>query len=234
MLTASYIYVLCQALDLRALQFDREAGLSRIVRDQLTRHFGAWLQTAALDDLFRKVSSAIRRSLENTSKMDCHKRMETVAASTTVPIVDFCSTNAAYLPALAGIAGFRAVVAKEGAAVLDALRSEYIEGKNGPTPASRYLGRTKGLYEYIRVTLGVTMHGRENLHGWKDGPGMEDASIGENISLIHEVSLPATVANEHMLTNSHRPSVMASSRVSLSAYSARPQTIRQTVSELGT
>ena len=64
MLTASYIYVLCQALDLRALQFDLEAGLNRIVRDQLTRHFGAWLSTSALDDLFRKTSSAVRRSLE--------------------------------------------------------------------------------------------------------------------------------------------------------------------------
>ena len=79
-------------------------------------------------------------------------------------------------------------VAKEGAALLDGLRTEYIDGKNGPTPASRYLGRTKALYEYVRVTLGVTMHGRENLHEWKDGPGVEDVSIGENISLIHEVS----------------------------------------------
>ena len=43
------------------------------------------------------------------------------------------------------------------------------------------------MYEFVRVTLGIRMHGIENLHEWEAGAGMEQASIGEDISLIHEV-----------------------------------------------
>ena len=187
LLTASNLYVLCQALDLRALQFDLEAGVARVVRDQLSRHFAAHLPTAAQDALFRTLANTARRALGETSKMDAEERMEKVAAALTSPLVDFCTAAPAYIPALAGIVAFRGAVAKEAAVLLQQLRREYLEAPGAATPASRYLGRTKALYEYVRVALGVRMHGAENLHGWVDGPGVEEASIGQNISVIHEV-----------------------------------------------
>ncbi|KAF7799903.1 hypothetical protein EIP86_011145 [Pleurotus ostreatoroseus] len=187
LLTSSYIYALCQAFDLRAMQFDLEAGVKKIVRDQLAGHFGAYLQTPHLDELFAYLSKAISHALEATSKLDAAKRMETVAAATTVPIVDFCSANPMFLPALANITTFRAIVAREATVLLQTLRAQYIEGKRGPTPASKYLGRTKAIYEYVRVTLGIRMHGAENLDDFEDGFGIKDVSIGQNISLIHEV-----------------------------------------------
>ena len=42
------------------------------------------------------------------------------------------------------------------------------------------------MYEFVRVALGVPMHGRENLHNFAMGPGVEDGVIGSNIATIHE------------------------------------------------
>jgi phenylalanine ammonia-lyase len=190
LLTSSYILALCQALDLRALQFDFSASINNLTRDLLIRHFGAHLSTAQLDALYPSVTRAIARALDQTSNVDALQRLSQVAAATTTPLVDFCTSEGhSALGALAGITVFRAELAEEGARRLNALRAEYLEGKKGPAPASQYLGKTKAMYEFVRLTLGIRMHGIENLHEWEAGAGMEQASIGEDISLIHEVSL---------------------------------------------
>ena len=67
------------------------------------------------------------------------------------------------------------------------LREAYLNGDRGDAPAAGYLGRTRPVYEFIRVTLGVKMHGRENASRFEKGLGVEDVSIGQHISLIHEV-----------------------------------------------
>ncbi len=67
------------------------------------------------------------------------------------------------------------------------LRKEYLSGKKGVAPAAPYLGKTRSVYEFVRVTLGIKMQGSENLHVFEAGPGVEEVTIGQNISLIHEV-----------------------------------------------
>ncbi len=42
------------------------------------------------------------------------------------------------------------------------------------------------MYEFVRVTLGIRMHGSENYHHFENGLGVEDVTVGENVSLIHE------------------------------------------------
>lgn len=42
------------------------------------------------------------------------------------------------------------------------------------------------VYQYIRTTLGVKMHGHENNTVFANGLGGDDVSIGENISAIQE------------------------------------------------
>lgn len=188
MLTASYLYALCQALDLRALQVELQAGIDSIVRTELTTAFGSYLTRAQLDDgLFPAVSNAMDKALETTSTMDCVPRMQAVAAASTTPIVDFLTTNLPSSPlALSAIPTFRASVSSQASALLQKLRVEYLGGAKGPAPASPYLGKTKPVYEYVRVTLGVHMHGSENLHEFERGAGVEDGTIGGNISLIYE------------------------------------------------
>lgn len=188
LLTSSYILALCQALDLRALQYDYSASINTLTRDLLNRHFGSHLSTSQLDTLYPRVVKAIAKALENTSSADAGPRLQAVAAATTTPIIDFFATEGTEaVSAIANVVAFRAELAEQGAIRLQSLRAEYLEGKKGPAPASQYLGKTKALYEFVRLTLGIRLHGLENFHNWEDGPGSEELSIGQNISLIHEV-----------------------------------------------
>ncbi|THH33065.1 hypothetical protein EUX98_g1153 [Antrodiella citrinella] len=186
LLLSSYLYALCQALDLRALQCELQAGMDTIVRQELITSFGSCLSPLQLNTLFALVSNAMDKSLESTSTMDAVPRMRAVAAASTTPIVDFCSTEPALASALTGIVPFRAEVAEKCSSLLQKLREEYLGGGKGAAPASAYLGGTKPVYEFVRLGLGIRMHGSENLHGFEQGPGVEEVSIGQHISLIHE------------------------------------------------
>lgn len=187
LLTSSYLYALCQALDLRALQRELQEGLSDIVRQELSSCFDSHISEAQLDELFPLVSQPVMHSLDNTSTMDAAQRMTTVAAASTTAIVDFCIAKECP-GALIAIPTFRQHVSERAAKLLNDLRSAYLSGEKGAAPASAFLGRTRPVYEYVRVTLGIRMHGSENFNRFAAGPGVEDVTVGQNISLIHEVS----------------------------------------------
>ena len=128
----------------------------------------------------------VRRALETTSTMDAAHRMRAVAAATTTPFVDFCAQRDITALDLDAIVAFRARLAERMTDALVRLREVYLTGAKGPAPATQYLGKARAVYEFVRTTLSVKMHGVENLHDFKDGPGVEEPSIGQDISLIHE------------------------------------------------
>lgn len=180
------MYTLCQALDLRAMQDELNTGMSRIIQDQLTANFGKYAPSVDLGELYESIWRAISLSLETTSTMDAVPRMVKVANASTTPIADFFVARGA-AEALSGLPTFKTEVAEQSAELLQKLREAYLTGTKGPAPASAYLGKTRPVYEFIRVTLGVHMHGRENLHYFEQGAGNEEVSVGTNISLIYEV-----------------------------------------------
>ncbi|TFK44776.1 L-Aspartase-like protein [Crucibulum laeve] len=190
-LTATYMYLLCQALDLRALQREFIAALEDIVKEELASHFGSFLSRSQQNILFQKLIQAMEHSLDRTTSMDNTDRMHTAAAATTTPLLDFLTSaqfadTSESASSLGSIPAFRAAISSRATIVLDTLRQDYLFGKRGASPASPYLGKTKTVYEFIRVSLGIKMHGAENYNLFVQGLGMEDVSIGQNISLIHE------------------------------------------------
>ncbi|KZT72322.1 phenylalanine ammonia-lyase [Daedalea quercina L-15889] len=185
LLTASYLYILCQALDLRALQAEFQQGLQQIVQEQLSAFFSSSLSTPHLQIVYGLVWSAIGHTLDASSTMDAVPRMQKVASAAITPIVDYCLANGA-ASALGALSSFRDAVAERSAALLIDLRNAYLNGERGAAPAAQYLGKTRAVYEFIRVTLGVRMHGKENLENFANGPGVTDATLGHNISLIYE------------------------------------------------
>ena len=72
--------------------------------------------------------------------------------------------------------------------LLEQLRRAYLSGERGAAPAAAYLGKTRPFYEFVRVELGVRMHGAENLDRFANGMGVDDVTIGQKISVINEVS----------------------------------------------
>ena len=170
------------------MQHEFELEADQILADQLAQSFGPHLSAPALALLQPILSRQIRRSLETTSTMDAALRMRTVAATTTTPLVDFCAQHAEHASAHAfeEIVAFRVALAERMAASLVRLRLDYLSGAKGAEPASAYVGKSRAVYEFVRVTLRIRMHGAENLHDFKEGPGVEDPTIGQDISLIHE------------------------------------------------
>jgi phenylalanine ammonia-lyase len=193
LLMSSYLYILCQALDLRALHSDLVAGFDAILAEELDRAFGAYECTEDRTFL-RALSRAARKTLDRTSTMDAEARMRSVVDATAVPLLEwlarapcFVGNPAASGAALAQLGTFRENVAERATALLVRLRGEYLSGERGPAPAGAFLRRTRPVYEFVRVKLGVRMHGAENAAGFENGLGVDEESIGQSISRIHEV-----------------------------------------------
>ncbi|KAG6813523.1 hypothetical protein H0H92_010228 [Tricholoma furcatifolium] len=192
LLTASYLYTLCQALDLRALQKEFNDGLETIIREALTESFEPSLSLSEYELLATKVLRAMQDTLDATGTMDARERMEKVAASSTTIIVDFFTGPASFDDmvslgsTLACVPEFRSNVTQRGVDLLNTLRSEYLSGARGAAPASRFLNKTRPVYEFVRVSLGIKMHGSENLARFENGLYVDEQSVGQGVSLIHE------------------------------------------------
>ena len=222
--------MLCQAVDLRALQDQFQTGVIGIVGEELKKHFGDHLSAEDITTLQRTLAGVIHSTLETTSTMDAVPRLQSVAASTSTPIMDFFATKSDISSSVyPTIATFRAQIASRSSALLEQLRYQFISGEKGPTPASSYLGKTRGLYEFVRSKLGVKMHGMENLTLFEDGINETEMTIGQNISLIYEVRFSLVFAYLTLSDIPISPSVMARCRASLSVSSSRRTSIGRTL-----
>lgn len=198
---ASYFYILCQALDLRALQKHYNAALSDLLTEELTIYLAGIIPTTVIPSLHSQVMTAILASLEATTTMDAIPRLRTVASTTTTPILDFVSSCSVSINGdlVGAIAAFRSSFAKRAAQLLQDLRSSFLHGTsksladtpgyNSLAPAALFLGRTRPVYEYIRIDLGIRTHGLENFNEFDNGLGNTEGQpgIGRNVSVIYEV-----------------------------------------------
>lgn len=140
-----------------------------------------------LTKLGNTIAFAIQQALDgHTLIMDAVPRLRTAAAASTTPLVDFFSLSTKTTGALSGIPAFRAAVAVKGVDLLQRLREEFLTGARGPAPAAAYVGNARPVYEFVRVKLGVKMHGEENFSRF-DG-GFTQLTVGQNVSVIYEVS----------------------------------------------
>ncbi|KAF8176545.1 L-Aspartase-like protein [Pholiota molesta] len=190
-LMASYFYAICQALDLRALQFEFHEGLTKVVAEEFTEAFGAFLSGDASRPVLSNVAATMHDTFDGSATMDARERMQKVAASSTTTLLDFFTgpsfaDSSLVGAALTSIPTFRSRVADRLYTLLDGLRRDYLSGARGPAPASAYLNKSRSVYEFVRLTLGIRMYGSENYHRFENGVGVEDQTVGQNVSLIHE------------------------------------------------
>ena len=167
-----------------------EIELNSIAAKHVFALFGPYLQPTTLSALLPELLGALHRSLNSTTTMDAEARLAKVAGAAAVPLLDALSKNG-HLPAEAyvSIQTFRQQVAREGLSRLESLRHQFLNGERGQAPASEYMGRTKAVYEFVRLKLGVQMHGKENLAQFADGLNETELTIGHNITLIYEVRM---------------------------------------------
>ena len=120
--------------------------------------------------------------------------MKSVAEACTTPLVNHLLGTpplTAYIP---NIPAFRTSLADRLTASHTHLTKAFLNGARGPAPASKYLKKTRKIYEFVRVGLKIKMHGKENLerfdHVGIDGlvgmPGGDDETVGQNVTRIYE------------------------------------------------
>ncbi|TRM69124.1 L-Aspartase-like protein [Schizophyllum amplum] len=190
-LLSSYLYMLCQALDLRAMQSEFNLAFDNIIVEEFSTAFASSLEEAEQDTLLESVEDALHDVLDASSTMDAPERMKKVAAASTCAFVDYFTAHprdeeACDARCYASIAVFCSRVASRATDLLNQLRRAYLSGERGPAPAAAYLGKTKPFYTFVRVGLGIRMHGSENLDRFANGMGVDDTTIGQKISLINE------------------------------------------------
>ncbi|CCO29303.1 hypothetical protein BN14_03312 [Rhizoctonia solani AG-1 IB] len=175
LLTASYLYLVCQAVDLRAQQHELAQGVAQIINEELGNKFSAVSIASVQGPVFK----AVMESYEVTSTMDALPRMMTAAAAATAPLVELLPESD-----LAGIKAFRSAVGSRSGELYTRLQGEYLRGERGAAPAAHLLGNTRPVYEFVRVQLGVKMHGIDNLNRFEEG--WTGLTVGQNVSVIYE------------------------------------------------
>ena len=167
-------------------------GLDSIVGEEVASAFGSFLPSHEIAILRSNLVKVMDEQLEKTATMDNVDRMAAMAASSSSLMLKFFTRPGAperppSYDVLNAISKFQSSVASQSSVLMDELRKAYLSDEHGPAPASPYLGRTKAIYEYIRIDLGVRTHGYENLSNFANGLGVDDVTIGQNISRIFEV-----------------------------------------------
>ncbi|KAG2159135.1 phenylalanine ammonia-lyase [Suillus bovinus] len=209
LLAASQLLVICQAFDLRALNEELREALPGLLRSSLLDAFPSLTDTTTNASIVVALIPALTEALEHTTTLETKVRMYKVASACVVPLVTALSTSSVHGVELSALPVFIASVATGLVNKLTELRCAYlgvqpfaVRGASpsaektevawrGPAPASKYLApRTRALYEFVRVTLGVRMHGAGNLRGdvfgMREGLEGGDGTIGNGVSVICE------------------------------------------------
>lgn len=201
LITASYLYLLCQAVDLRALQARMEERTGEVVRRLVEVHFAG----EGVD--VKMVKDAVWGAYDASANMDAQPRTEKAARASTQPLVDALLSSSP--SALSALPAFQHALAAELLSASNALTTSFLTSTSSPSspgsssdnscyqPALPLLGRTGVLYAFIRGELGVRMHGRENLGLFEGGlgnapwdqekeEGRRGRTIGGEVSVIYE------------------------------------------------
>ncbi|KAL6716703.1 hypothetical protein ACLMJK_006271 [Lecanora helva] len=208
MISATYLYILCQALDIRAMNLRFEAQLPKAI-DAITREaFGSVSHRPSqpgdtseearneredeerLKSLVSVLTKHVLSALPRTTHMDAPHRFHHIAQEASILIVDHYTTHASTLPPtspLLGIALWKKLIASN-------LHNGFVSNRENyfrrPTAGrDRVLGRaSQAVHGFVRGELGVGMYKglREHPVGEKGEKREGGKTIGSGISVIHE------------------------------------------------
>jgi phenylalanine ammonia-lyase len=171
-------------MDLLALQREFLEALEKISNEEVSSTLaGHSLLSAATPAVYE----AMTQTFEKTSTMDAPGRALEIASSGTRALAELAMASATGDISLTTLSGFRDRVAQRAHKVYDGLVHAYLSGERGPAPASIHLKGTRPMYDYIRITLGVPMHGMSNYRLFENDAAFGDLTIGEHVSRIYEV-----------------------------------------------
>lgn len=177
-LLSSHLYCVCQALDLRYLEFVFRAKFDPTVATSVQSFFGSFLSTEAATALSKKLRSAIWRRLEQTPSVDLEPRWDDAFSHVTAIVVEALTTSTSAENPLPLLAKWRAESAAAAVALTREVREAFWAAETSPTV--EYLGKSRALYSFVRETVGVKARRGDVFLG------KQEATIGSSISKIYD------------------------------------------------
>ncbi|KAM0793291.1 hypothetical protein ACM66B_000751 [Microbotryomycetes sp. NB124-2] len=178
MLLATHLYCVCQALDLRYLEFAFREKFNPAVANGIESTFGNFLSKDQLSTLSSKVTLAIWRRLEQTTSVDLEPRWTDAFAHVSSLIVDALTVSTSTENPLPLISKWKSEAAAEAVALTRQVRDEFWTAKTSPTAA--LLGKTKALYTFVRETVGVKARRGDVFLG------KQEQTVGLGVSKIYD------------------------------------------------
>jgi phenylalanine ammonia-lyase len=185
LMLSAYLYSLCQALDLRAMNARFIQQLKPAITDVTSNTFGSFIAPAKLDSLISSIWAAIEHVVSATTTKDSSDRFTAVAKSAHSILIDTLSDITAP-KSLSLINSWTVKVATISKSLFVANRAAYLAHPD----ATPYLGAaSKRMYQFVRRELQIPFH-----RGLVDHPTFHHTveeqgrlkNTGSQISIIYE------------------------------------------------
>lgn len=193
LMSASYLYVLCQALDLRARQFNFFRALQPQVKQIVSETFSSTLSDGDLAVLQDRMYMHIEESWLCKSHLDSENRISKVV-ETTVQVVTDTLLNSSLrdsptISFLATVSSWKLQAQRTISHVWNEITEEFKQHQN----TAEYLGMgSKMLHRFVRQDLGVPFHQGLNEHPSANDcagdtlMGRPKRTIGSWVSIIYD------------------------------------------------
>ncbi|KAG4428446.1 hypothetical protein IFR05_016070 [Cadophora sp. M221] len=174
LMSSAYLYCLCQALDLRAMDARFMARLKPEVEELTLQTFSGFVSSAQLSRLHIAIWKTLQDSLATSASKDSSERFLGAAQEVQHIVVGYVGTSTTPPPKpLDIIATWTATLANTLENTFNANRTSYLANPD----ATSYLGKaSKIMYLFVRNKLGVPMH-----RGIVDHPNFGSGSLEENM-----------------------------------------------------
>ncbi|KAI5841624.1 phenylalanine ammonia-lyase [Tricharina praecox] len=192
MLMANYVYVLCQAVDLRVMLLTFTEALETLVKTETASYFKGMIGKKELRKLGVKVFDHVKKRFDETMREDSRARFNDIFYTATSVVMEALSENnprpsSDPTAVFSSISLWRQNLTHKALALYKEHREEFVAKD---MPAAQSLGRTRILYEFVRKDLNVPMHrGQDDLplkHGEQHEREAQVLTTGAMITRIYE------------------------------------------------
>ena len=189
-MSASYLYTVCQALDLRVLQRNFFHNLEPTLYTMNHEMFGSYLTPATVDELNNKLWTHVKVTWLLTSNKDTHERVDYIVNMALAILTEYLISEETQPYLSEASAATRAWKTQAKEAILESFlttRSRFFAHQN----TINFLGRaSSNMYTFVRKTLKVPFHKGLEDHPTPRAPestdGARKQTIGSWIGIIYE------------------------------------------------
>ncbi|OKL57976.1 hypothetical protein UA08_06537 [Talaromyces atroroseus] len=173
MMVATYIYILCQALDLRCLHAEFIKAVEPVVYELLREHFSSGIAAKDFNVFAKRTFNNLLEKWQSLSHLDLEQRSEAAVKESLADLTSACLENRSGLRTLPDILDrietYQGVAGKALAITYNSTREGFFKHQTTPSYLS---SASQQLYNFVRQDLKIPFH-----RGLVDHPTLPDTSL---------------------------------------------------------